>query len=152
MSDELEIGKMLTLSTAHITSKTADRLDKDPDDNNLGICVYPKSDYGWYISITETLANTDDLPKDLACVMKFALFMGCETLCLDCDGEVCNFLPTYEWDENVGTGSENTQSDRLLADDFKMYETNENGTFVRLTELNEMIGAGKLIFKRNWQL
>ena len=93
----LEITKMLTLSTAHITKETAKRLTRDPDDNNLGICVYPKCEYGWYITINEQLMNTEGLPEDLSKVMKFAASMDCQTLCLDCDGEICEDLPIFDW-------------------------------------------------------
>ena len=39
---EVEINKMLTLSTCHITEETANRLSKDPDDNNLGLTSIQK--------------------------------------------------------------------------------------------------------------
>lgn len=92
----VEINKMLTLSTCHITEETANRLSKDPDDNNLGLCVYPKAGYGYYIAVTDDITE-ENLPDDLKRVIRFAAFMDCQTLCLDCDGSVCDFLPTYDW-------------------------------------------------------
>lgn len=93
----LEISKMLTLSTAHITQKTSERLEKDPDDNNLGLCVYPTT-YGWFIMINEqTIKNTEHLPKELANLIKFANDLGCSALCLDCDGTKVDYLETFDW-------------------------------------------------------
>lgn len=93
----LEITKMMTISTAHITEETANRLNRDPNDNNLGICVYPKSEYGWYIPIDKELINVKGLPEDLVKVMKFAASMDCQTLCLDCDANICEELPIFDW-------------------------------------------------------
>lgn len=41
--------RMLEISTAHIKPETSTRLKNDPIDNNLGLCVYEKGDYGFYI-------------------------------------------------------------------------------------------------------
>ena len=98
-----DISKVLTLSTAHITEETAKRLERDPDDNNLGLCVYDKSGYGFYIDIRtvdgclphEYMA--DDFPKDLYKCIYLAHELGCKTLCLDCDGETTDVLETYDW-------------------------------------------------------
>lgn len=93
----LDISKMLTLSTAHISEKTSKRLTKDPDDNNLGLCVYP-TEYGWFIMINEqTVKDTEHLPKELANLIKFANDLGCKVLHLDCDGETVDYLETFDW-------------------------------------------------------
>lgn len=96
---EPEISKVLTLSTAHITEKTAELLDKEPDSNYLGLCVYPKSEYGYYIEIGEYLDQSlkNHIPEDLFIVLAFANSMDCSILCLDCDAVECPFLPTYDW-------------------------------------------------------
>lgn len=93
----IETSKMLTLSTSHITEETANRLSKDPNDNNLGLCVYLKAGYGYYITVDDHAITEESLPDDLKRVIRFAAFMDCQTLCLDCDGSVCDFLPTYDW-------------------------------------------------------
>lgn len=105
----MKITNMLTLSTAHITKETADKLNHDcepiaPEDYNLhsfcwelGISCYSKSIYGWFLWIDR--ANHEAAPEDLRLCMKFALDNGCEWLCLDCDGLVEDSLPTYEWEE-----------------------------------------------------
>ena len=38
-----------------------------------------------------------DLPKDLYKAIQFASDVGCQTLCLDCDGTVVGFLDKYDW-------------------------------------------------------
>lgn len=98
----MEITKMLTLSTAHITEKTAKRLERDPDDNNLGLCVYMKANYGFFIYITTDTKNKlpehyNDLPEDLFKCITLAHELNCSVLCLDCDGEETSILNTYEW-------------------------------------------------------
>lgn len=95
----MEITKMLTLSTAHITEDTANKLDRDPNDNNLGLCVYPKSDYGWfiYVNVISYKTSNHGLPEDLYNCLIFAHELGCDILCFDCDGPIEPFLPTYEW-------------------------------------------------------
>jgi len=45
---ELEISKMLTLSTAHIQENTAKFLS---DSSNRDLVVYEKSEYGWFINL-----------------------------------------------------------------------------------------------------
>lgn len=97
----IEIAKTLTLSTCHISEDTAESLSNDPDDNNLGLCVYEKAEYGWYITIDNDTLNTietnDTFPEDLKRIITLADSLGCRTVCLDCDGPECDFLPKYDW-------------------------------------------------------
>lgn len=94
---KLEISKMLTLSTAHITEATSKRLESDPNDNNLGLCVY-STPYGWFIMIDErTVKDADHLPKELANLIKFANDLDCKVLHLDCDAEIVDYLETFDW-------------------------------------------------------
>ena len=91
----MEITKMLTLSTAHITDSTMEQLDREPVYNNLGLCVYKKSDYGWFIYLDNTMDLTDmRLPNDLLKCLALAKSVGCDVLCLDCDGPEELFLPS----------------------------------------------------------
>lgn len=97
----IEITKTLTLSTCHISEDTAKSLTNDPDDNNLGLCIYEKAEYGWYIYIDDNALNTiktdDTTPEDLKRAITLADSLGCKILCLDCDGPECDFLPIYNW-------------------------------------------------------
>lgn len=99
---QLEIQKILTISTAHIKESTAKRLDKDPDDNNLGLCVYNKADFGWFIYLSTITSEILEqykktLPEDLYNCISLAISVGCDILCLDCDGEEVDYLTTYDW-------------------------------------------------------
>lgn len=101
----LEISKMLTLSTAHITKETAEKLENRlPHFDSFWsaadhIAVYDKDDYGWWILVSElNYAELSQLPVDLAACCRLAMRNGCDWLCLDCDGPIEDCLPTYEWE------------------------------------------------------
>lgn len=103
----LEIGKLLTISTAHISRETADLLElavKDDTDLSLPV-VFTKGEYGYVVHISEELTgdrNTDlnlysDTPEDLYECQKLAMENGCDWLVLDCDGDYADGLPVYDW-------------------------------------------------------
>jgi len=92
----MEISKMLTISTAHITEKTADLLEIELDNDNMQLCVYNRADFGWFIHIPDDCEDCD-IPQDLLTLIKFAKDIECDWLCLDCDGEVLEYLDSYEW-------------------------------------------------------
>lgn len=96
----LEIAKMLTLSTAHITPETAKRLDKfvergERSDDLDGIVAYGKADYGWFIFVGD--AKTRGLPADLKYLVNVAYNNDCLWLCLDRDGDTVDDLISYDW-------------------------------------------------------
>ena len=51
----MEISKVLTLSTAHISQKSAELLDKETEKPTLDLPVYNKSNYGWFIYIPQNI-------------------------------------------------------------------------------------------------
>lgn len=99
----MEIKKMLTISTAHITDETADLLDA----NQLNVVMYNKGEFGWFIHLDEdNLSNYYDsndkasyfyIPEELLKLMKFAQDLGCKWLCLDRDGEELEYFETFDW-------------------------------------------------------
>ena len=96
----MEISKMLTISTAHISTETAAKLDLTQEVNgDIGIVYFNKGDYGWFIWLSDDDFYYEDkkIPSDLLDVMKFAKNNGCSWLCLDCDGEILNCLKTFDW-------------------------------------------------------
>lgn len=105
----IDITKMLTLSTAHITKETADKLNIDckpalPEEYfkhgfcfNLGISVYPKDEYGWFLWVP--FSAIEKLPSDLEQCVRLAHRNGCVWLCLDSDGLIDPSLKTYEWED-----------------------------------------------------
>lgn len=103
-SDELEIRKVLGLSTAHVTEETCNLLGREPEENNLCLSVYP-FEYGFFVFVGGLKIEDDkivndgfpmDLPKDLEGCIKLALKNSCEWLQLDSDASETELLPTYE--------------------------------------------------------
>lgn len=107
----MEISKMLTVSTAHITKGTADFIDEACKDCiSSPLIVYKKSanvntkndhftdDYGWFIYCNVCKPGLN-IPKDLLKIMCFTTDSKCDWLCLDRDGEVLDnpYLDIYEW-------------------------------------------------------
>ena len=94
----MEITCMLTLSTSHISKETAARLD-DPDGFSLEcwLSIYNTQDYGWWIFVDSANVYAEDMPDDLKACILLADANACEWLCLDCDGEILETLPTYDW-------------------------------------------------------
>ena len=92
----MEIAKMLTISTAHVTQKTANKIDRE---EITGLVIYSKDEFGWFIFIPEDLyeEDYDELPKDLKACIQLAMDNDCNWLCLDCDGEELDELEVYEW-------------------------------------------------------
>lgn len=93
---KLEIDRILTLSTGHVTESTSELLNND---GIPGLIVYPKDAYGWFILCSEE-EKTDEpitIPDDLTEVIKFAIANDCTWLCLDRDGYFTDKLPKYEW-------------------------------------------------------
>jgi hypothetical protein len=57
----MEIAKMLIISSAHITESTASLLDEEA----VGITVYQKDNYGWFIVVTDWQERKEYIPDDL---------------------------------------------------------------------------------------
>lgn len=97
MNTKLDIAKILTLSTAHIKPETATMLDNEPNTDDLGLSVYNKAGYGWFIYIDSVIDDAfDHLPQDLTACIAFAKKQECEWLCLDADGEEIEELNIYQ--------------------------------------------------------
>lgn len=96
----LEINKVLTISSAYISSATAALLDADAFNS---LCVFDKSNhyhyYGWYIYCDTYIPDDEDIPEDLVTCIEYALKNDCGILCLDCDGAVVEDLPVFEEEE-----------------------------------------------------
>ena len=90
----MNISKTLNVSIAHISVNTENQLEQEPETNLLGLSVYKKGDFGYYIDIDKS-CHLDKLPKDLSNIIKLAQFLQCKTVCLDCDIDTIDFLPVY---------------------------------------------------------
>lgn len=94
-----DIQKMMTLSTAHISSKTGEYLD-----GNSSLVVYPKNEYGWFVFTGYSPEEMEEIPDDLKACIMYSSEHGCDWLCLDGDGPEIKDLPVYR------TGSENSKT------------------------------------------
>lgn len=105
----MDISRMLTISTAHITKETADKLEYDckaytQDDYfansicfNAGIAIYPMDDHGWLLWIPASVPKK--IPSDLQACIELAIDHRCDWLCLDADGLIEDSLQIYEWED-----------------------------------------------------
>jgi len=96
---DLEIHRMLTLSTAHIQESTANLFDLNTDD--LPIFYEKGTDdgdtYGWFIPIVAGEPFPHTCPTDLLAIRALAESQGCDWIMLDRDGDTTEALPTWEW-------------------------------------------------------
>ena len=90
----MEISKMITVSTGHISKETAELLEND---NIYGLIVYQKDEYGWFIFLSEEDDYYVSIPDELLKLIKFAKDLGCSWLCLDRDGDVLEYLEVFDW-------------------------------------------------------
>lgn len=84
----LEIHKILTLSTGHLTEKACNDYLND-------VIAYPKAEHGWFLYVPDT--DLEDAPASLRDCMDFAEKQGCAWLMFDCDGPTVEELLYYEW-------------------------------------------------------
>lgn len=95
---KLEITKMLTISTAHISENTASilALTADSDTNYFdNLSVYEKNNAGFFIYILSKNYDSN-IPSDLKDCIDLAIENNCSILCLDSSGAITD-LKTYEW-------------------------------------------------------
>lgn len=90
----MEISKMTTVSTGHISKETADLLEND---NIYELIVYQKDEYGWFIFLSEKDDYYVSIPDELLKLIKFAKDLGCSWLCLDRDGDILEYLEVFDW-------------------------------------------------------
>ncbi len=113
-----DISRILTISTGHVTENTRNMLDREPEEDNFGLAVYNKNDFGYIIYLPDPSDNNeirtiyteipsegpyfgyaDKVPKDLQDVLRYCHDMGCDILCLDSDGPEIPYLRWYDEDE-----------------------------------------------------
>lgn len=98
----LDIAKMLTVSSAHVKEETCELLALDGIRNEIMLPVYIKStadngeDYGLYIYIVPECLYWEKIPEDLAPLIKLAMDNDCSILCLDYDGPEIEGYKRYD--------------------------------------------------------
>lgn len=93
----LDITRCLTIATSHITEETDAKLCEPNWCGTMGLSVYDKEDYGYWIWCDIDIETIARLPEDLRACIKLAKENNCDWLCLDCDGCEVDGLPTYVW-------------------------------------------------------
>lgn len=92
--ESLEISKVLTVSTSHITDYAYERLISD----DCPLAVYKKGNCGLFVYLPEELDGYfQTVPASVTAVMTYAKANGCSMVCFDSDGPVMSKLPVYEW-------------------------------------------------------
>ena len=97
----IEITKMLTLSTAHLAQSTVNIFNDNAACESLfpDIIVYPKGDYGYFISILPEAIETAKKETDSVFykIILMADSLGCQMICFDRDAEPLPWLETFDW-------------------------------------------------------
>ena len=94
----MEINKMLSLCTAHVTERTAHILENYSE--MLQVVVYDKPKYGWFVHVPDDFklvieVDMDTCPKDLYDCLELAHKNGCGWLNFDADVEPLSELTVY---------------------------------------------------------
>lgn len=91
-----EVDKIITLSSGHISERTATYLNGK---NRNELVVYDKEGFGWFIYLgSEDLEeHLSYIPEDLVKVIRYAQNYNCKWLCLDGGASYADKLPQYDW-------------------------------------------------------
>lgn len=84
--NNLEITRMLTASTAHVTPMM---MATNPD------LVHTQFESGWILYIPEKVE--EDRQEPLRKLLSLAKEQGCQWILLDSDGPLIDDLETFEW-------------------------------------------------------
>ncbi len=113
--DELNIQRVLTISTAHIKEWTNTVLSQDFDDVQTDetyvndkdwynvLSIYRKGNYGYYLYLDSAYdyVKASHLPQDLKDCIAYAKSKNCNILCFDSDGAIIEDLDTYDEDYTI---------------------------------------------------
>lgn len=91
---QVEIQKVLVLSTAHVSYETSRKLDAG--EVSLPVARW---EYGWFVWVDEAAGDDSlqNVPADLEATLAFAKHLGCEWVRFDADGHEIEELPRFEW-------------------------------------------------------
>ncbi len=85
-----QVDSALVLSTAHLTRKTSERIERDHPDMPSAALM---PDYGYFVWVDADW--TSDACPELVNVMRFAAARGCQWIRFDCDGPEVAELPLF---------------------------------------------------------
>ena len=93
---DLEISKMITLSTAHLSPDTMDKLDADY--SSVPPC-FKKDKFGYFVlsnkDVMEDCGDDEYFPKDLKQCVEFARLHDCDWIMFDGDADEVEELDVY---------------------------------------------------------
>lgn len=92
----LEFRRLIVISTGHVREETARLLDATP--SGQWPCLGGRyGEYGWFVYAYDENSGADAVPEDLFAVMIWARKQGCDHVLLDCDGNIVDELPHFDW-------------------------------------------------------
>ena len=95
MIKEPNIEKTLVISTGHITEKDIYILDHKNEYSST-VIQHPNG-YGTIIHIHSDIKISSNFSKEFKNIIKIALNLNCQWINFDCDGEIYEELPLFEW-------------------------------------------------------
>ena len=87
----MAIEKYLDLSTAHVEKEVMNPLGVVP---HYQLATY---EHGAFFYVPDPSDIHPDTPPGLAAVLKYARHQGCNLVLLDCDGDIVDGLPVFDW-------------------------------------------------------
>lgn len=95
---DLEIHKMLVISTAHVSLETKELLEGAEFIDAAEVpLTLTWGDYGWLIYAEAEPEEENGFPDDLQRCMDFSKKHDCPWLRLDCDGDQVDGLEHFDW-------------------------------------------------------
>lgn len=85
------IEQYLDLSTAHVEKEV---MNPPGVVSRYRVATY---EYGAFFYVPAPSEIHPDTPPGLAAVLKYAWCQGCCTVRLDCDGDIIEALPVFDW-------------------------------------------------------
>jgi len=98
----LEIEKVLTLSTAHMTHADSEYLESLECKSEPRPFLFANYDYGYVVRAPslkheEFEIAFEDTSQEFRDVINFAAKEGCRWVCFDQDGPIIDDLPEFAW-------------------------------------------------------
>lgn len=87
-------GTIATMSSAHLTDETFNSMNTSRPTFIWGLGIYP-FEYGWFFYIGDDEFYSDEMPKDLAVLIKRARKENADWLLLDQDVPIEDDIPVY---------------------------------------------------------
>lgn len=94
------IDTILTISTAHISEETAEKLETEMCSFDMGLVVYAMDTHeacGWMVMVDSPADGDEEVPEELAALLNFCKENHIDWLRFDRDGEILPGFPVFDW-------------------------------------------------------